>query len=63
MSEWISVKDRLPEEGVVVRTKIHDKYPRNEQDLIRRGNLWFLPGRSVYVYYTPTHWKPLFFAT
>lgn len=59
MSKWISVNDRLPEEGVVVQTKIHDgKCRRNEQDLKRKGNLWFLPDGSMYVYYTPTHWSP-----
>lgn len=31
---------------------------RNEQPLKRRGNLWFLPDDSMYVYYTPTHWTP-----
>lgn len=58
--EWISVKDRLPENGIVVRTKIHDENgSRNEQELKRSGNLWFLPDGSMYVYYTPTHWMPL----
>lgn len=58
MGAWISVTDRLPEEGVVVQTKIHDgKCSRNEQDLKRKGNLWFLPDGSMYVYYTPTHWR------
>ena len=35
---------------------------RNEQPMVRRGNLWWIndgePG-SMYVYYTPTHWRPL----
>lgn len=61
MNEWISVKDRLPDNGVVVCTKIHDeKGIRNVTKLMRRGNLWFLPEKSVYMYYTPTHWKPIF---
>lgn len=41
-------------------TKIDDECGvRNEQTLIRKGNLWFFPDESMYVYYTPTHWKPL----
>lgn len=45
-------------EGKVVETKIDDgKYRRNVQKLKRRGLLWFFPDGSMYVYYTPTHWK------
>lgn len=57
---WIDVKHQLPENGVVVKTKIDDqKGVRNEQNLKRSGNLWFFPDGSMYVYYTPTHWKQL----
>ena len=60
LSEWISVKDRMPENGIVVWTKIHDETGiRNEQELRRSDNLWCLPDRPMYVYYTPTHWLPL----
>ena len=59
--EWVSVKERLPEENEVVNTKIDDgKGIRNEKLLKRKGKLWFLPDGSMYMYYTPTHWKPLF---
>jgi hypothetical protein len=45
-------------EGVEVMTKIHDMGGvRNEQPLIRQGRLWFFPDMSMYVYYTPTHWR------
>ena len=45
---------------VVVRTKIHDAFgARNDQPLRLRGNLWYFPDDSMYVYYTPTHWKSL----
>ena len=55
---WTKVTDALPPEGKVVMTKIHDdKYPRNEKPLKRKGNLWYLQDGSMYVYYTPTHWK------
>jgi hypothetical protein len=39
-------------------TKIDDERGvRNEQTLKRQGRLWFYPDDSMYVYYTPTHWK------
>lgn len=45
-------------EGVVVETKIDDKDGvRNVQTLKRQGRLWFYPDGSMYVYYTPTHWR------
>ena len=55
---WNETPTKAAPEGVVLMTKIHDnKGSRNEQELIRRGNLWWLTGGSMYVYYTPTHWK------
>jgi hypothetical protein len=45
-------------EGEVVETKIDDgNGERNVQPLKRSGNLWFIDG-GMYVYYTPTHWRP-----
>lgn len=51
-------------EGQEVMTKIDDAQggPRNEQRMLRRGNLWFInvgEPSEMYVYYTPTHWKPI----
>lgn len=47
-----------PPDGKVVMTKIDDaKGCRNEQLLKRQGRLWFFKDGSMYVYYTPTHWK------
>jgi len=44
-------------EDQVVQTKIDDDGGvRNVQLLRRRGNLWFFPDMSMYVYYTPSHW-------
>jgi hypothetical protein len=55
---WIKCKEQLPPEGVTVNTKIDDANgERNEQRLKRRGNLWWHPDDSMYVYYTPTHWS------
>lgn len=59
MMDWISCRNQLPPDGRVVETKIDgDQYgPRNIQMLKRSGPLWFLPDDSMYVYYTPTHWR------
>lgn len=58
MDEWQAI-DTAPE-GVAVLTKIDDELgARNEQPLKRRGYLWFLTDDSMYVYYRPTHWKPI----
>lgn len=55
---WTPLTDELPPEGVIVWTKIDDiKGPRNEQRLMRQGRLWYFPDGSMYVYYTPTHWR------
>ena len=57
---WMYCLQSLPAEGVEVMTKIDDaKGPRNETSLVRKGSLWFFPDMSMYVYYTPTHWKSL----
>jgi hypothetical protein len=60
MSDWISVALQLPEIGQLVDTKIDDgNGVRNEQPLkrVNSGRLWFFPDGSMYVYYTPTHWR------
>lgn len=57
MNEWLPIE--TAPEGVPIMTKIHDgNGPRNEQELLHSGNLWFFPDRSMYVYYRPTHWLP-----
>ena len=50
----------------VVMTMISDDHgQRNEQPLIAMQRnpstrvMWFFPDKSMYVYYTPTHWKPM----
>jgi hypothetical protein len=56
--EWKATKDVRPAEGVVVETMIADELGvRNVANLKRSGNLWFFPDGSMYVYYTPTHWR------
>lgn len=44
----------------VVMTKIDDaRGCRNEQELRLQNGLWWIPDGSMYVYYCPTHWKPI----
>jgi hypothetical protein len=57
-NEFIECSEQLPPEDVIVSTKIDDgKGCRNETTLKRIGRLWFVPDGSMYVYYTPTHWR------
>lgn len=57
---WSETSRVVPREGEVVHTMIMDgQGSRNHQKLKRIGNLWFIPDGSIYVYYKPTHWKPL----
>lgn len=58
MGDWICTLISKPPEGEVVMAKIENwQGSRNEQPLMRRGQLWFYPDGSMYVYYTPTHWR------
>jgi hypothetical protein len=58
-AEWRETGVTVPPEQELVDTKIHDqKGCRNEQPLQRIGNLWWFADGNMYVYYTPTHWKP-----
>lgn len=60
MKHWIRCDAQLPDENVIVETKIDDERGcRNEGTLKRQGRLWFVPDGSMYVYYTPTHWRDL----
>lgn len=61
MGEWKRTMDILPPEHLVVETKIDDGvFIRNQQPLYRCKNLWYVPDGSMYVYYTPTHWREIF---
>jgi hypothetical protein len=60
MNEWINVNSLLPESGKEVETKIDDLNGcRNVQRLKFQNNLWWFPDMSMYVYYSPTHWRPI----
>lgn len=56
--DWKSISVCRPPQNLVIWTMIKDeKGARNEQKLIFSNGLWWVPDRSIYVYYTPTHWK------
>lgn len=58
--KWTRIIDSLPPENQEVETKIDDHMGvRNEQPLMRVGKLWMYPDGSMYVYYTPTHWRTI----
>lgn len=57
---WIPLSQQLPENRVTVETKVDDAGGvRNVQNLRRYNALWFNENGKTYVYYTPTHWRPL----
>lgn len=57
-NSWIPCLRRLPPDGLEVETKIDDdKGCRNVTTLKYHRNLWWFPDMSMYVYYSPTHWK------
>ncbi len=59
-TSWIKCTDRLPPKDEIVETKIDDAQGvRNVGTLRRMNRLWFVADKSVYVYYTPTHWRPI----
>lgn len=59
MTEETPYSRQLPPEGEIVFTVIDDANGRrNEALLRRRKGLHFFPDESMYVYYTPTHWRP-----
>lgn len=58
MELWNRITLEKPRDGVTVETVIWDDQGiRNWAELRRSGNLWFFPDGSMYVYYTPTHWR------
>lgn len=57
-SDWNAVSQISPPKNIIIQTKIDDTQGvRNEARLQFDGKLWWLPDRSMYVYYTPTHWR------
>ncbi len=58
MGEWQPIQS-APERQVVETRIFDDQGERNVQALRRDGRLWWLPNGSMYVYYAPTHWRPV----
>jgi hypothetical protein len=57
---WLPVKDQPPADGRCVETRLFDQNgERNVQVLKRQGRLWPVADGSTYVYYAPTHWRPM----
>lgn len=55
---WTYVLDAMPPDDEVVETKIDDgRGVRNVTTLKRMNGLWWFPDGSMYVYYSPTHWR------
>lgn len=53
---WLPIE--TAPEGVIVHTIIRDERgERNDQKMVRHGNLWWEPSGKMYVYYRPTHWR------
>lgn len=49
----------MPPDDTPVETKIDDaKGVRNVCKLLRHSRLWWFTDMSMYVYYSPTHWRP-----
>lgn len=58
-SIWRRIDTQPPPQDTVVETKILDyRGERNIADLKLVDRLWWLPDGSMYIYYTPTHWRP-----
>lgn len=63
--EWQPIE--TAPEGVEILTKIDDAHgERNIASLVKKTRypgktrpMFWIPDGSMYVYYTPTHWKPL----
>ncbi len=57
---WIATADRLPTQGEIVATKVvHDGKESMHARLRLVGALWFHATDDFYMYYDPTHWRPL----
>lgn len=62
MRNWTKIDlgdpNTWPPENLAVETMIKDEQgARNQTRLVRKKNLWWFPDGSMYVYYTPTHWR------
>lgn len=54
--DWHQTKHETPSDGDVVYAMDSGGHV---QALLYTNNLWCLPDRSMYVYYTPVFWKEI----
>lgn len=57
-TEWISVKDRLPEANIIVQVW-RDGWRIAKRVTVGDTDLWHFDGDYLYTYNSPTHWMPL----
>lgn len=54
MNSWHYTSDKLPPEHTLLETT---NSQGDVSELVRKGNLFFLPDLSMYVYCTPKMWR------
>jgi hypothetical protein len=55
--DWIPVSSRLPERGQ--RIEWISPGGTHQRGTFIGGVIWMPEGSEMYVYYTPTYWRPL----
>jgi len=59
---WRCTKEVMPKEGQPVETLIKDDLCEGERNAVvlkRKGSTWWYRNGKEFVYYTPTHWRPI----
>ena len=60
MAEWISVKERLPEDGKVLCVRKSEAFRgRRYVDILTADHGWFMDGAFVVSDGNVTHWMPM----
>lgn len=54
---WKQITSAVPKNTILFTCIWNEQGLRNEQNLIFDGKLWWTEDKSMYVYYTPTHYK------
>lgn len=54
MTGFVKTSQRLPQENIAVETMCSQGHI---QTLKRKGNMWWFPDESMYVYYIPMYWR------
>ena len=57
---WNRTQYRQPENDTIVEVKIDDEQSDRMHGKLRyRDQMWWTRDGKMYVYYVPTHWKPI----